>query len=85
MRGVYNPPRKAFDKNGNPTPNYIGHPEKRLPPRCGQVSDVVGELGVADFPTIAYRMGATDRPARDNLKRRYVTPSWIEGYWYTNG
>ncbi len=75
MRGVYNPPRKAFDKNGRPTPAYVGPPEKRLQPRCGHVLDIVHDLGgVVDFGDIADRMGATTPKERYDLKRRYVTP-----------
>ncbi len=75
MRGVYNPPRKAFDKNGRPTPAYVGPPEKRLPPRCGHVLDIVDDLGgVADDRDITDRMGAVTSKERYDLKRRYVTP-----------
>jgi hypothetical protein len=70
MRAQYNPPRKAFDKNGRPTPNYTGHLEKKLPILDGRVYRHITQNPGVGVEEIAAHLGKNTKDGRGNLKKR---------------
>jgi hypothetical protein len=72
MRAPYNPPRKRYDKNGRPAPNYTGHLEKRLPARCGQIYRYLVANPGGSLEEIATNLEMNTRDGRRDLKRRYM-------------
>jgi hypothetical protein len=74
MRAPYSPPRKAYDKNGRPAPNYTGDLEKRLPARCGQILRLIKANPGVSLEEIASHLEMNTKNGRYNIKRRNLEP-----------
>jgi hypothetical protein len=70
MRAPYNPPRKAFDKNGRPTPSHTGDLEKKLPILDGRVYRHITQNPGVRVEEIALHLGKDTKNGRCNLKKR---------------
>jgi hypothetical protein len=70
MRAQYNPPRKAFDKNGRPTPKHTGDLEKKLSIRSGQAYRHITQNPGAGLEEIATHLEMNTRDGRYKLKKR---------------